>query len=377
MIDMTSRLSSEPKPAPTPSIIGASTTAFVSSRQCYTSTLNDWGNRPIRFIGDNQGWLYSYIDPPQTVWEQSPVEVLSEINLHPHGEVRPSMHQVLNFIDCRKAVVNLPVRKSLHVRIRLLFYPIPLKNLSATCFGPTTRISVQSLHEPSRTTIITLPSVHDVRCSTILPSSAHVLGAAKRAIHINSPEIRHGIRELHTGSDVFSLCNIEEDIIYAGCRNGQISRFDLRITGSKPDALRLPVSKSTPIYLSLLPIPKWEILVGRMDGELCTYDLRFVSTTSETTPTRTFRGHVGGVDHRLGSGISVPPDSEYIFAAGDDGRLRCWSLRAAGMDPQTTVECGRLRCLHTTQEDVEGSTGNQLWGVDTSETRRGIVNWLL
>ncbi|KAI3616063.1 hypothetical protein WG66_013932 [Moniliophthora roreri] len=85
-----SRLSSGPSQAPSPSVIGNSVTTFASSQKYHTGTFDKWGARPIRFIGDSQGWLYSYIDPPQNLWSTSladAVEVLSEINLHPHGEI--------------------------------------------------------------------------------------------------------------------------------------------------------------------------------------------------------------------------------------------------------------------------------------------------
>ncbi|ESK95221.1 wd-40 repeat-containing protein [Moniliophthora roreri MCA 2997] len=128
--------------------------------------------------------------------------------------------------------------------------------------------------------------------------------------------------------------------------------------------------------MSTLPIPDWEMLVTRMDGELRTFDLRFVSSKSETMPTRSFNGHVGGLNPR--SSIAVSSEGNYVFTAGDDGCVRGWSLRTSEVDPQiTTGKYARRMCLSVANEGVEGFVGDQLWAAGVGESGRGIVSWCL
>ncbi|KAF4576956.1 hypothetical protein EYR36_004940 [Pleurotus pulmonarius] len=134
-----------------------------------------------------------------------------------------------------------------------------------------------------------------------------------------------------------------------GARNGDIARFDLR--SSKPDVLgpllpgrfaadchaaagdtsrrnaqvrkrtaRHGASRTSVVHLDI--IREWQLLVSHMDGRLATYDLRFLR---DTRPVRSFSGHVNTLTRRLG--IAVDPTQNFLFAAGEDGWIRGWSLQ--------------------------------------------------
>ncbi|KAF5369274.1 hypothetical protein D9758_002613 [Tetrapyrgos nigripes] len=55
---------------------------------------------------------------------------------------------------------------------------------------------------------------------------------------------------------------------------------------------------------------------------LASYDLRF---PDHSTPTRTFKGHVNNYTQPLG--ICTDLNEDFLFAAGEDCRIRGWSLR--------------------------------------------------
>ncbi|KAK1225992.1 hypothetical protein PQX77_011060 [Marasmius sp. AFHP31] len=223
-------------------------------------------NRRI-FIGDSLGWLFTYLrvshfqDTGELSSDEESARIATtwngeyQVNLHPGGEVS-SIHTSRN-------------------------------RCIATCFGPTTRICVERFDsdEFPETTLLTLPShIHDVRSSCLLPVDnaeldgeslprGMVLGAAKKAVHIPDLEYssQRDMRMLTTDSDVFCVTPGTQNIVYAGCRNGGIKRFDLR-SPSTYIHIEPGVGKgrgqSSVMYMCPLKYYPNEIIVGWMNGEV-------------------------------------------------------------------------------------------------------------
>ncbi|KAK7469062.1 hypothetical protein VKT23_003555 [Stygiomarasmius scandens] len=298
--------------------------------------------------------------------------------------------------------IEWPMQLSLYPDSQVSSISISGQKCVATCFGPVARIAVQNIdldadpnsgfdygyHEP---VLLRLNDVHDV-WTGYLSGNALTLGAHKQAIHIPDIESSNSpLQVLHTGgSDVFSVSQHPDDasfdsnpnpnLVYTGCRNGSIFRFDLRVGGGgsggggRPERKKLfelnstattatatresfvdfdgwrgngrgrgrgrgkgrgrgnsrhsgsnfnstSTSTSSPV-VHLQVLKDSQVLVARMNGELSTYDLRF---PDRSNPTKTFKGHVNSVTQRLG--ICVDPFENYIFAAGEDGKIRGWSMR--------------------------------------------------
>ncbi|KAJ3878688.1 hypothetical protein F5051DRAFT_372419 [Lentinula edodes] len=262
------------------------TASFGDITEFCSATSDNGSTR--RYIGDNKGWLYTC---STYMWP-------AEINLHSHSQVSSIK------ISGQKCV--------------------------ATCFGPVTKVAVQDLHVSGRTTLITLNQVHDVRVSH-LQDNALILGAKGKAVYIPNIDISGSVQHLSNpqNSDVFAL-DRDENLIYTGLRNGSIIRHDLRVSSNKHDGQLLFHSRFTPSKKSTSPSPVLylklvkdsQLLVSRMNGELCTYDTRF---PVHSTPSQIFTGHRNSVTQKLG--ICIDPMHEFLFAAGEDRCIRGWSLR--------------------------------------------------
>ncbi|GAW06493.1 Dual specificity phosphatase ibp1 [Lentinula edodes] len=223
-----------------------------------------------------------------------------------------------------------PAEINLHSHSQVSSIKISGQKCVATCFGPVTKVAVQDLHVSGRTTLITLNQVHDVRVSH-LQDNALILGAKGKAVYIPDIDISGSVQHLSNfqNSDVFAL-DRDENFVYTGLRNGSILRHDLRVSSNKHDGQLLFHSRFTPSKNSTSPSPVLylklvkdsQLLVSRMNGELCTYDTRF---PVHSTPSQIFTGHRNSVTQKLG--ICIDPMHEFLFAAGEDRCIRGWSLR--------------------------------------------------
>ncbi|KAL1671582.1 quinon protein alcohol dehydrogenase-like superfamily [Schizophyllum commune] len=240
-----------------------------------------WGGQRYSFIGDSDGWLYSQ---GKYAWE-------IELNIHPRTEIS-----------------SICASGSLCV---------------ATSSGPSTKISVQDLSTAGRTSLLTLNNVYDVRCSHLSGSSL-VLGAAKQAVYL--PDIANPtFQYLPTHSDVYAV-EREQDLIYTGARNGSIHRFDMRMHKPMGDILFPDREPSNVVNLRV--IRETQLLVNHRNGLIAAYDLRF---PRESTPVMTYSGQVPS---HYTLGFAVDPAQDFVFAAGDDRRIRAWSLRSGELlDP--------------------------------------------
>jgi len=71
-----------------------------------------------------------------------------------------------------------------------------------------------------------------------------------------------------------------------------------------------------------------------MNGELATYDLRF---SRQSSPLIQYRGHVNTRCRKLG--IAIDPNEQFLYAAGEDCRIRGWSLNTgAPIEPPLPEE---------------------------------------
>lgn len=152
--------------------------------------------------------------------------------------------------------------------------------------------------------ILTAKECHDIRCAdftnsneiivgTVIHASHHVschiyfvrLGAKQYAVYITDVFNTTRIRVLKTHSDVFSIARQQvsnhnslstltsaeyllKNLAYAGTRNGNIHRFDLRIPSDRGvQALLSNRPRSTVLHMQL--IDDIRFLTGYMDGQVC------------------------------------------------------------------------------------------------------------
>ncbi|KAJ7288055.1 WD40-repeat-containing domain protein [Mycena rebaudengoi] len=290
-------------------------------------SMNVFCTTPTRqFLGDTRGWLYSRTLDAADPWAP-------ELCLHPESEVS-----------------SIRVSGSRCI---------------ATCFGPSTKICVQDLNVPGKSWLLNLSSVRDVRDSR-LDGSALVLAASRKAVYINDIDASPAVQTLDTRSDVFAI-DQHESLVYTGTRSGTVARFDVRVGGSKSQAHTLLSAASSVVALQTTCAAQ-QLLVSRMDGTLCSYDLRFARAES---PVVAYAGHVNHISQRLG--IAVDPAEQLLFAAGEDGRVRGWSLHTGaplappgggcmisggGANPFALV----FRDPLVTMQATDDGEGMHLWG---------------
>ncbi|TFK73642.1 hypothetical protein BDN72DRAFT_875735 [Pluteus cervinus] len=246
-----------------------------------------------QFIGDSHGWLYSSTFDVEADWNTTSWS--AELNLQFDSEISTIC--------------------------------ISGNNCAATCFGSTTRFSLMDLSDPARTSLFRLNSVYDVRAAH-LEGSSLALGAKSKAIYVSDINVFPPVQVLDTQSDVFSIYK-QTDLVYTGSRNGSIRRFDLRIGKPRGQPLFDPRNEVSSPVLHLSVIRDFEMLLSRMNGDLATYDLRFLRLNH---PIFRFPEHINTITQKLG--IAVDPSEEFLFAAGEDRRIRgCFILIIAPPEP--------------------------------------------
>ncbi|KAL5482471.1 hypothetical protein ACEPAI_9065 [Sanghuangporus weigelae] len=225
----------------------------------------------------------------------------------------------------------------------------------------------------------------DIRAASLLDRSL-ALGMSKTLVwlkDVQSSTRNH--RTLHTRSDVLSVVQ-SPNTITAGLRSGEVRLFDVRTRGdvstelfgsrySRRSDWELGPSKDMKSRMAhaavthLQQLGDWEMLVGTSSGELEMFDLRF-ATGTRVEPTTSFKGHVNS--YLLDLGIATDPTSSFLFAAGQDRRIRAWSLKS-GEQLGTVLGGAQLaspaRALAVTQRDNNLRGGKWLWISQDDEIR--------
>ncbi|KAG5646518.1 hypothetical protein DXG03_003285 [Asterophora parasitica] len=280
----------------------------------FCSTTLDGQRR--RFLGDSRGWLYGPTPAPTS--STDPDLWGADLNLQPESEI---------------STISVSGARCV-----------------ATCFGPKAKISVQDLNAAGSTCLLSFKNVHDI-WSAHLEDISLVLGlgagANKKAVYLPDIDVSTSIRILETGSDVFSVWQ-HENMIYTGCRNGSILRFDKRVGkhGQKLFTDRFSSHQRSSV-LHLQTLKASQLLTSHMNGDLLTFDLRF---TRQTTPIVQYAGHTNTYTQRLG--IALDPDEEFLFAAGEDNRIRGWPIDGPGRgcSPFMKVFAGVVETMQVTEE---------------------------
>ncbi|KAF5315109.1 hypothetical protein D9619_007379 [Psilocybe cf. subviscida] len=199
----------------------------------------------------------------------------------------------------------------------------------STCLGPG-KMAVQNLRSPERMFLLNLHAIHDIRTSCLLGPKL-VLGASKKAVFLPDIDYSGAPQFLHTQGDVFSVAQ-QENLVFTGTRNGTVERFDMRLPQHRSqklfDARFGTAQRSSVLHLEL--VGDSEVLLSHLNGDLVSFDVRF--SRSGNSPLKVFEGHVNMHTQRLG--IAVDHEHDLVFAAGQDCRIRGWSLRTgAPMQP--------------------------------------------
>ncbi|GAA5956057.1 hypothetical protein JCM3765_005442 [Sporobolomyces pararoseus] len=227
----------------------------------------------------------------------------------------------------------------------------------ATCLGQPAQAIVSTTSNTISMASVTLsPRKTSLWTSAISPSLV-ALGCDKKVLISANPE-QPGSKmdSIQTGSKsgdgtVFSL-DLHNDLIFAGLRKGSVRMFDRRVshsTGVKNDESsrdELEFFIDSPVTnIKLLKEDPNRIVLAGMNGSLGVYDMRFASTARSnpttkangsssansirypSTPIVTFEGHSNLFSMDLGFDTFR---DRFVVAAGQDRRIRLWSLRSGG-----------------------------------------------
>ncbi|KAF9013189.1 WD40-repeat-containing domain protein [Cyathus striatus] len=250
-----------------------------------------------RFIGDNRGWLYTCTTPEPS---NSGIDTFVDYDTYWAAEMNIQPSSEISSISTSES------------------------HCVATCFGADGTFAVQDLNDAERTFVLTFNDLHDIWTSCLTGKSL-LLGGNGKAVYIHDIDVTRIIPKiLHTGSDVFAITQ-KDHLIYTGARNGNIERFDIRLGKHRGQQLipeRFGKNQSRTSVLHLELIGESQVLVSHMNGELACYDLRF--SARDGASLIRYEGHVNSYTPRLG--ISTDLTDCLLFAAGQDHRVRGWSL---------------------------------------------------
>lgn len=195
----------------------------------------------------------------------------------------------------------------------------------ATSFGPESKILHLDLDsEDIRVTRVNNRSVRDIWTADF-QGTRLVLGTNDQAVVIDDAADRTTVCFMKTGSDVFAVTQ-DNNIIYTGSRAGIVQRFDSRITSTKGDRIfNDPRTTQNNSVTNLKIFYDWQLLTSNIDGSLAMFDLRF---PSHRTPIMSFTGNIN--TYTTKTPIAIDPHEQFLFAAGQDRRIRLWSLRTGG-----------------------------------------------
>lgn len=257
-------------------------------------TAGDFGSCYV-MLGDSRGWLYSLSDDtPDRV-----IKCKTELNIG----------------SSVSAICSWGTRRV------------------AASFGWPCKIFIRDVQPVERWTILSLPGVvcYDV-ATAVLQDRTLALGAGGKCVLV--PDIENGmaLQVLPTDSDVLSV-SLDNNLVYAGTRNGFVNRFDSRLSQKNHQTiLNYRFRRSPNSITHLNAIHQHALLVSTIQGDLEVHDLRFMR---ESEPLLQLSGHVCSSVTKLG--LAIDPSEDFVFAAGQDHRLRGWSLRTGRRIPAQPI----------------------------------------
>ncbi|GAA5876740.1 hypothetical protein JCM8547_002034 [Rhodosporidiobolus lusitaniae] len=228
----------------------------------------------------------------------------------------------------------------------------------ATCLGPPAQAVIGTTSDSISLASVTLSPRKTSLWTSALSRNLVALGCDKKVLVTSDPtRPSHQMDGYTTGGNrgdgtVFAL-DIHENLIFAGTRKGRVQLFDRRSSRSSSSGSAMGITKeelnltlASPLTHVRLLKEQPHLLCAGLDGFLSLFDLRFPcspsppssSTTSTSSssasataakptsrPILTLSGHSNSFTHGLG--LDVWKD-EFVVAAGQDSRLRLWSLRS-------------------------------------------------
>ncbi|KAF8713263.1 protein modification by small protein conjugation or removal, partial [Rhizoctonia solani] len=198
-------------------------------------------------------------------------------------------------------------------------------------FGPHAKVMVGALdvtQEADVSAFILEPAkAHDLWTAVFESdgqTGSATLGLHGKAMYVQDLDNRMGMRTLHTGSDVMSICKRQKDIVYTGERSGTVRLFDLR---SDSVSTGSPLVKMDSMVTNVEVYRDWEMIVAAAKGDMRSFDMRFMRTEpgGKTKPLLEFIGHKN--THMNDLGFEVFPSGDFVAAAGIDKKIRVWSTR--------------------------------------------------
>ncbi|EJD50678.1 WD40 repeat-like protein [Auricularia subglabra TFB-10046 SS5] len=119
--------------------------------------------------------------------------------------------------------------------------------------------------------------------------------------------------------------------IISGARDGTVRIFDVRLPPKQhaPDILQGRLARLGTSAAHVRIVQDNMLLVASLGGHLETHDLRFMRrrlpSGDGVEPVAVLRGHVNA--YAMNVPIVTDPAEDFLFAAGQDRRVRMWSLR--------------------------------------------------
>ncbi|CAE6458229.1 unnamed protein product [Rhizoctonia solani] len=203
-------------------------------------------------------------------------------------------------------------------------------------FGPHAKIMVGALDVSQDT---------DVSAFILEPAKAHdlwtavfesdgktgsaTLGLHGKAMYVQDLDNRMGMRTLHTGSDVMTICK-RRGTVYTGERSGTVRLFDLR---SDSVSTGSPLVKMDSMVTNVEVYRDWEMIAAAAKGDMRSFDMRFMRAEpgGKTKPLLEFKGHTN--THMNDLGFEILSSGDFVVAAGIDKRMRAWSTRTGEQVP--------------------------------------------
>ncbi|KAG8690204.1 hypothetical protein FRC11_013180 [Ceratobasidium sp. 423] len=204
-------------------------------------------------------------------------------------------------------------------------------------FGPHAKVMVGALDVSQDTDvsafILEPAKTHDLWTAVFESdgkTGSATLGLHGKAMYVQDLDNRMGMRTLHTGSDVMTICKRQQDIVYTGERSGTVRLFDLR---SDSVSTGSPLVKMDSMVTNVEIYRGWEMIAAAAKGDMQSFDMRFMRTEpgGKTKPLLEFEGHTNTHMHDLG--FEVLPSGDFVVAAGIDKKIRAWSTSTGEQVP--------------------------------------------